>query len=151
MSGDNTTSGSSRFPSIPQSAYTDYAKTQEKLAETRQMAGKQGPDVVRRGAQLIQTAVTPSEFDRLWGTTQKGQPVKIDVPPGYDEQLAPLNVNGETLFGSPAHIISLQELVAQSPGDSASKTTVHDFLQVVIDDMSAKNGVLARRGSLQQG
>ncbi|MEI6531537.1 MAG: hypothetical protein WCN87_01805 [Chlamydiota bacterium] len=150
MSDDNRVAGPTHIYNIPQSAYQNYAKTEEKLAETRKMQGEQGASVARRCA-LIDVVIKPSAFDTLFGLWQKAAPIKVDLPPGFTEQLSPLNVNGETLFGAPSHLESLKATVTNAPGEPEEKTIMNNFLGVVIKDLTAKNSVLARRGSLQQG
>lgn len=151
MSSENRTGGSTNIYNIPPSAYQEYAKTEQKLAETRKLIGEQGAAAARRGAQLIDTTIKPSELDLLWGSKEKASPVKIDEPPGYGVQIAPLNTSPEFVFGSVSHINSLDATIDVSNKDPREISAIKALLKTVTDDLTAKNGVLARRGSLQQG
>ncbi len=149
MSDDNKAVGPTHIYNIPQSAYQNYARTEEALAAIRDMQAGQGQSAARSCA-LMDVAVKLSAFDSLFGLEPpllKG----VDRPPGFVDQLSPLNMNGTTLFGAVSHLESLKALVMNVPGEKREIDAMDNFMQVLIRDLADKNSVLARRGSLQQG
>jgi hypothetical protein len=151
MSGDNRTTGPTNIYNLPHEAYERYAREQKNLEETQQKVGAQDSSMARGATQLMATTVMPSQMELLFGLERKAPLISVDAPPGYGTQMARIGGNGETIFGAPSHLSSLQATVQAMQAAPEEVAGVVDLLAITKEDLQSKNGVIARMASLRQG
>lgn len=149
MSGDNRTSGPTNIYNLSPEVYQQYAQREKELEQTQ--LSDQVSAMARGAAQLLQTTVTPSELNRMWGLDEKAPIVRTESPPGYDLQMAPVGGSGEYIFGAASHLSSQEATVRTIAAPPAEIDSMVSLVQMARADLMDKNGVMARTASLRQG
>ncbi len=148
---------------FPIEAYQQWAKKQADLAETRKLISAGAAQSVGQTVSILDTIRKLPYLSTLFETYKKAEVVSMDAPPGFNEQYLPVfNGYTEMLFGSSGHLRTLQstvQLMGEQAGaeaepqnvDAVTKDVVVRMLQQLESDLSMKNWVQGRIGSLVQG